>query len=67
MLVRFQEPIYINRLRRFAMKRWQIAAANLHATSGQSIAIFMLAHHREARWFATVDRLTRLYRQTANS
>jgi hypothetical protein len=69
MLVRFQEPIYINKLRRFAMERWKVAAceANHQAHVCALGAAYVKAANRADRWFATVDRLTRLYRQTANS
>jgi hypothetical protein len=64
MLIRFGDLNYINRLQRWAMRRWQDAAnaaQGLAATQAEQV-LYSKACNRADRWFATVDRLARLSR-----
>ena len=67
MLVRYQEREYINRLTRWSMKRWQIAASEAQGLAARQAAqaLYSKACNRADRWFAVCDRLVRLSQRAA--
>ena len=64
MLVRYQKREYLNRLQRWCMKRWLIAADEAQGLAARQAAqaLYSKACNRADRWFAVCDRVARLVR-----